>query len=147
MKEDKKKELKEKVKKSKRGCGCALASLSIFLVVLIGGLGVGAFFADGYLQDNFGIGIIDAVGLVGNLSNPNRSEVVTNATTQNDKDSLYQSFDEKLLFKDGTFTQENMDDILNEIFKLDTGESQPLTGGSGSLSPTIENLIKKENID
>ena len=142
---------KEKTKPKKKrgcGCGCAIASLSIFLIIVIGGLCVGGFFADEYLKDNFGIGVFDALGLVGDVSSPNRAEIVNNATTEDDEQTLYQSFDEKLLFKNGTFTEQRMDDILNELFQLDAGTSQPLTGGGGSGLPmAIENLLSRDNID
>ncbi|MBR2988946.1 MAG: hypothetical protein IKC64_04390 [Clostridia bacterium] len=138
----------KKVKKKGKGCGCFLASFAIFVVIVVAGVGVGAYFADGYLQSTFGIGITDAFVMVGDLAVPSRNKVVTNETKQDDKDTLYQSVDEKLMLKTGTLTEEAMDDILNELFGLDTGVSDPLTGTGGSgLSPTIEGLIKKENID
>ena len=141
-------EKEKRKKKARRGCGCFFASFAIFLIIVIAGVGVGAYFADSYLQNNFGIGIVDAFTMMGEMGSPSRDKVVTNATTQNDKETLYQSFDEKLMLKTGTISQDLMDSMLTEIFGLDTGQSEPLTGtGGGGLSATIQSILKKENVD
>lgn len=140
--------------KKKRGfCGCLVAIAAVFLVVVIAGVGVGCYFGNDYLSKNFGISLSDAIGVVTGLYGVDEKKIVNNAPSEADKAATYGAFDDSLFLKNGTVTEQDVKDLLNEVM-TDGGEAasvllcSPLfSDGSANQSGVIERLVNRENAD
>ncbi len=79
---------KEKVKKKKKGCcGCFLVTVCVVLVLGVAGL----FVADSFAKQEFGVGVWQAFGLLGDVGFVNQKKIVTEGeATTKDRDAFYE---------------------------------------------------------
>ena len=171
MKSEVKQETPKKKKKGLGCCGCLAIFCLVFVLIIGSGVGVGWYFGDKYMKQNFDMSLTDAFGVIGALYKADEKKIVTNAPGDGDEDKFYDAVGESLYLKDGTLNAENFsaisgslkgettDDTENSGESDGTGESETETpvdaqvkavrkaAAEGDTETALENLISRDNMD
>lgn len=154
---EKKRKEKKKKKKGFSCCGCMLGVFLALVVVVVGAAGVGLYFANDYVQNNFDMTLWDTFSVVGDLYNADRGKVVTNAPVAGDEEAFYDGVNGALMLKEGTIDEQFIDDLIAA-----SGEqnSDPVTKGAffsdgggdeqeqaDEIMQKLMDVLKRENID
>lgn len=152
------KEKKAKNKKKKKGfscCGCMLTVFVVVLVLVVGAAGVGIYFANDYIQNNFNMSLWDTFSVVGDLYSAPKDQIVTNAPSDGDDQAFYDGVNSALMLKEGTIDEQFIDDLIKEMGEQNT---DPVTKGAffsdgggeeqeNALAQKLTDILKRENID
>lgn len=163
-----KKANKKKKKKGLSCCGCLGIFCLVFVLIVGAGVGVGCYYADSYLKTNFELSLGDAIGIVSELYHADRSKVVTNAPTDEDKAGFYRAVESQLYLKEDTLNEENFSAIAGSLTGGGSENSGENSGenGDNTLTPAeyqmkairraasegdtenaLANLISHDNMD
>ncbi len=133
---------KPKKKRGCGGCGCFLIGLLIVLIILGTGIGVGAYFGNKFLTENYGVSLGDCFSLLHNIYNVNEGKVVTDPAKEKDKTEFYTDLGDATFIKgdeiDGVVDTAVDEEIVPRVNKALDGSTQESATGARKALPLLE---------
>ena len=129
---------RRKQEKGRNGCASCLIRIVVLIVITLGALYGGGFFAwKQYVQPKVGVSFNDALALVGSTYIAKDKDIVTNGFEEKDLDGFYDGLSDALFLSDNVDLKTSLADVLEGFVVSMTKSDSSSTGDTESSGGEI----------